>query len=100
MGGSNQLVIWSTLGLAAAAFTAPAAAAEVVTATDAGFVTMAGGSAKGDGTVAPDATYNYSVGRELHYGAGALFSPLAAMDRKNYFVFDLTGITDTIVSAT
>ena len=47
----------------------------LVPASDAGFVTEAGGSAKGDGTVsgAESATYNYSVGRELHYSSGALF---------------------------
>ena len=70
-----------------------------ITASDAGFVTMAGGSAKGDGTVAPPAKYNYSVGREVHYGSGALGAPLVAMDRKNYFVFDLTSVTTPIASA-
>ena len=73
-------------------------------ATDAGFVTAAGGSAKGDGTLGPPATYNYSVGWEVHYVDGSLgmppgTTPLAAMERKNYFVFDLTGITSPITSA-
>jgi hypothetical protein len=62
----------------------------VLDATDAGFVTVMGGSAKGDATLAPSAKYNYSVGRELHYATGALGPTFAAMDRKNYFVFDLT----------
>jgi len=74
--------------------------ADTITAIDAGFVTEAGGSAKGDGTVVPPATYNYSVGRELHYAMGAFGPDLAPMDRKNYFVFDLSGISETIVSAT
>ncbi len=73
--------------------------AETLTAIDAGFVTEAGGSAKGDGTITPDAKYNYSVGRELHYADGAIGSPLAPMDRKNYFIFDLTGVTEMIISA-
>lgn len=70
-----------------------------VFASDSGFVTVAGGSSKGDGTIVPMATNNYSVGRELHYGAGFLFSPLVPMDRKNYFVFDLTAVSGTIVGA-
>jgi hypothetical protein len=72
----------------------------VLSAIDSGFVTMAGGSAKGDGTVAPPATFNYSVGYELHYSAGALFTPLAPMDRNNYFVFDLSSLPGPITSAT
>lgn len=72
-----------------------------LTAIDSGFVTEMGGSAKGDGTVVAPATYNYSVGRELHYGGGFLGSPLAAMDRNNYFIFDLSGVVPgTITSAT
>jgi hypothetical protein len=71
----------------------------VLTAADAGFVTMAGGSSKGDGTVAPTAKYNYSVGREVHFGTGALGAPLAMMARKNYFVFDLTGVSTPISAA-
>jgi len=71
----------------------------MLAAVDAGFVTEAGGSAKGDGTVAPGATYNYSAGREVHYAGGFLFSGLAAMDRKNYFVFDLSAVTELIASA-
>lgn len=80
------------------------AAPILLEATDAGFVTSAGGSAKGDGTLVPPATYNYSVGWEVHYVDGSLgmppgSTPLAAMERKNYFVFDLTGITTPITSA-
>lgn len=74
----------------------PAAALDLV-ATDAGFVTPAGGSAKGDG---PVAKYNYSVGYELHYGDGAPPPPLVAMDRRNYFVFDLAPATAPITAAT
>lgn len=81
----------------------PTAPAITLTATDAGFVTSMGGSAKGDGTVSP-ATYNYSVGWEVHYVDGSLgippgSTPLAPMDRKNYFVFDLTGVTTPIATA-
>ena len=70
-----------------------------LSATDAGFVTAMGGSAKGDGTVAPPATYNYSAGWEEHYGDGALGSPLVYMPRKNYLVFDLTSVTGIITGA-
>lgn len=70
-----------------------------LTATDTGFVTIAGGSAKGDGTVSP-ATYNYSVGREEHFLDGSLTSGTGYMDRKNYFVFDLSSVTGPITSAT
>jgi len=76
-----------------------AAHAETIDALDSGFVTAAGGSSKGDGTVAPTAAFNYSVGREEHYDDGALGSPLAAMDRKNYFLFDLAGVSGTITGA-
>ncbi|MCA9064308.1 MAG: hypothetical protein KDA96_14660 [Planctomycetaceae bacterium] len=71
-----------------------------LTAKDTGFVTEAGGSSKGDGTIVAPAAFNYSVGREVHYGSGFLFSSLAAMDRKNYFVFELTGIPGVITAAT
>ncbi|MBL9128081.1 MAG: hypothetical protein JNL97_10560 [Verrucomicrobiales bacterium] len=82
-------------------FLLPVEAAVIeMAAIDAGFVTEAGGSAKGDGTLVASAKYNYSVGRELHYATGALGSPLTAMDRRNYFVFDLAGVTDPITSAT
>ncbi len=84
------------LGLTAAGATA---AIFVLPATDAGFVTEAGGSAKGDSTLAPPAKYNYSVGFEEHYATGALGPILAPMFRKNYFVFDLTGVTKEITSA-
>lgn len=77
----------------------PRAGADVIPASDAGFVTEAGGSAKGDGTVTSGATYNYSVGREVHYAMGALGGPLVAMNRNNYFVFDLSGVGGTILSA-
>ncbi len=70
-----------------------------LSAIDTGFVTPMGGSAKGDGTVS-GATYNYSAGRELHYLDGTLFSPIGYMDRKNYFVFDLSSVTGPITSAT
>ncbi len=86
-------------------FTPPLAAGLVtVTAIDTGFVTEMGGSAKGDGTISP-ADYNYSVGFESHYVDGSLgtppgTTPIAPMLRKNYFVFDLTGVTAPIESAT
>jgi hypothetical protein len=70
-----------------------------LSATDSGFVTEMGGSAKGDGTLTAPATFNYSVGQEEHYFDGALGSALAFMDRKNYFVFDLSSVTDPIASA-
>jgi len=68
-------------------------------ATDAGFVTERGGSAKGDGTVAPSAKFNYSVGFEAHYTNGALFAPTGPLIRKNYFVFDLSWVTGEVRSA-
>lgn len=78
----------------------PAGAASFgIPASDAGFVTEAGGSAKGDSTLAPPAKYNYSVGFELHYATGALGPMLAPMLRKNYFVFDLAAISEPITSA-
>lgn len=89
--------------VAAAAFAAAAVTsvyADSFHAVDAGFVTEAGGSAKGDGTLVPSATFNYSVGRELHYGAGFLGSPLASLNRNNYFVFDLSGAPAMIATAT
>jgi hypothetical protein len=84
---------------------AHSAQAIVLSAVDSGFVTMAGGSSKGDGTIAPGATFNYSVGYELHYSTGALgmppgTTPLAPMDRNNYFVFPLGMVSGPIVSAT
>jgi hypothetical protein len=89
--------------LAAAAMLTTTVPAHGVTITipafDAGFVTEMGGSAKGDGTISP-ATYNYSVGREEHYGDGALGSPLGYMERKNYLAFDLSAVTGPITSAT
>ncbi len=86
------------ISLLCASFASPAVGAMfTIDAVDSGFVTVAGGSSKGDGTIAPGATYNYSVGQEEHYGDGALFSPLAFMDKNNYFVFDTSGITGTII---
>jgi hypothetical protein len=81
------------------------ARAVTLSALDAGFVTMAGDSAKGDGTLVASATYNYSVGYEMHYSTGALgmppgSTPLAPMDRNNYFVFDLSSLGAPITSAT
>lgn len=87
-------------GIALVMLIAPALAGAMdIVASDAGFVTEVGGSAKGDGTVVPAAKYNYSVGFEEHYGSGALGAPLVPMLRKNYFVFDLSGLTTTIASA-
>jgi hypothetical protein len=103
-----RCMLWSIAGLMVAnllnVVSAPAAVVTVA-ATDAGFVTAMGGSAKGDSTIAPPAKYNYSAGRELHYADGSLgmppgTTPLMAMDRKNYFVFDLSAVTGTITSAT
>ena len=76
------------------------AKAVTLTATDSGFVTEMGGSAKGDGTITT-ATYNYSVGYEEHFADGSLSSPppFPPMDRNNYFVFDMTGESGTIISA-
>src|SRR5690606_31318682 len=90
------------LGIIGGALVAAPLRADIVTLTavDAGFVTEMGGSAKGDGTVVAMAKYNYSVGRAVHYSDGALFSPLAPMDRKNYFVYDLGGASAPIVTAT
>lgn len=91
--------------LAAAALAAVGidpAAATTIAAIDAGFVTIMGGSAKGDGTASMGgATYNYSVGYEVHYASGALSPPpYAPMPRRNYFVFDLSGVTVPAASVT
>lgn len=96
-------ILLSKYGLLAWAWTSTIVAhADVLlfSATDAGFVTEAGGSAKGDGTVASGATYNYSAGREVHYSSGFLFSMPTPMDRKNYFVFDLSTVPGPITAAT
>jgi len=79
----------------------PAAQAVTLDAIDSGFITSAGGSDKFDALAAPGAKYNYSVGWELHYPGGGLMpsTPLIEMDRKNYFVFDLSGVTSPILSA-
>lgn len=88
------------LSMVLASGTSPAAAASYsLLASDAGFVTELGGSAKGDSTLAPPAKYNYSAGFELHYATGALGPVFAPMLRKNYFVFDLAAIAEPIVSA-
>jgi hypothetical protein len=84
--------------------TSASAATITLDAVDTGFVTLAGGSAKGDGTLVSGATYNYSVGRELHYDDGSLgippgSTPLAPMDRNNYFTFDLSSVGAEIESA-
>lgn len=94
---AKSLALFAAVSIAAA----PAAAASFgIPASDAGFVTVAGGSAKGDSTLAPAAKYNYSVGFELHYPAGDLGPPpFAPMLRKNYFVFDLSAVTGPIASA-
>ncbi|MBL8349119.1 MAG: PEP-CTERM sorting domain-containing protein [Burkholderiaceae bacterium] len=94
---ARSLAVFAAVSIAAA----PAAAASfAIPASDAGFVTVAGGSAKGDSTLAPAAKYNYSVGFELHYAAGDLSPPpFAPMLRKNYFVFDLSAVTEPIASA-
>lgn len=76
-----------------------ACAAIEIAAIDAGFVTEMGGSSKGDGIVVSGATYNYSVGREIHYTGGGFLTGFSPMDRKNYFVFDLSGISAPIASA-
>ncbi|MEM7456391.1 MAG: PEP-CTERM sorting domain-containing protein [Planctomycetota bacterium] len=98
--------IQSAVYILVATLVSPAAicADAVLDATDAGFVTELGGSAKGDGTITPPATYNYSVGQELHYSDGSLgtppgTTPLAYMDRNNYFIFDTTGIDGIVVGA-
>lgn len=86
-----------TLALALAlALWGHAAGAIDLPASDAGFVTSAGGSAKGDG---PVARFNYSVGWELHYTDGAPPPPLVAMERRNYFVFDLAGVAPITTAA-
>lgn len=90
------LLMAASLAIAAAG----SAHAATIPAVDAGFVTEAGGSAKGDGTLVPSATFNYSVGRELHYSAGFLGSALTPLNRNNYFVFDLSGAPAMIATAT
>ena len=86
---ATQRLVWADLTL---------------TATDSGFVTVMGGSAKGDSTLVAPAAFNYSVGWLEHYADGSLgvppgSSPLAFMTRKNYFVFDLSSVTSTITMA-
>lgn len=71
----------------------------VIDAFDSGFVTEAGGSSKADGTLTAPATFNYSVGQAEHFDDGSLTGSLAFNTRKNYFVFDLSSVTDPITSA-
>ncbi len=88
--------------LVSAVASPPAGAADVtLDALDSGFVTEAGGSSKYDGLLLAPATFNYSAGFELHYVDGGTGGPggTAPMLRKNYFVFDLSGITDPVVGA-
>ena len=82
-------------------FSCSSLCADIITldAVDAGFVTEAGGSAKGDGTLTSPATFNYSVGQAEHFDDGSLTGGLAFNVRKNYFVFDLAGVFDPISSA-
>lgn len=101
----RRLFLCSFMVLAAATWSRGARGDVVLSAIDSGFVTSAGGSAKGDGTMSAPATYNYSVGYEVHYTAGALGMPpgsaaTSAMDRNNYFVFDLSAVGAPIVAAT
>lgn len=73
------------------------AALTSITAEDSGFFNAEGRSSKNDGFLlgAADAAYNYSV------GAIDEVPPLSGDDvpRKNYFVFDLTGVTGDISGA-
>ncbi len=84
--------------MALALLPAPLAVATFgVSASDAGFFNAAGRSSKNDGVVlgASPATFNYS--------AGAIDEavPLTGADvpRKNYFTFDLAGVSDPILGA-
>jgi hypothetical protein len=73
-----------------------------IEASDSGFITAEGGSSKFDGLIPgfPFASNNYSVGWEEHYdGGGIKPPPFKFMEKKNYFVFDLSGIGDPITSA-
>jgi hypothetical protein len=83
------LALCLAASLAVTAAPSAHAASFMLPASDVGFVTEMGGSAKGDSTLAPGAKYNYSVGLELHYATGALGPVFAPMLRKNYFVFTL-----------
>ena len=71
----------------------------VLDAGNCGFVTEVGGSSHGDGTLVFPATFNYSVGQAEHFDDGSLTGALDYVDRKNYFIFSLAGVTDPIVSA-
>ena len=71
----------------------------VLDAGNCGFVTEFGGSSHGDGTLVFPATFNYSVGQAEHFDDGSLTGGLDYMDRKNYFIFSLAGVSDPIISA-
>lgn len=89
--------------LAVAVMTTQARAADTtLDAFDSGFVTEAGGSSKYDGLLLAPATFNYSAGFEVHYADGGTGGPggTVPMMRKNYFVFDLSSVSDPIVGAT
>lgn len=71
-------------------------------ASDSGFYNAAGRSSKNDGVVmgASPATFNYSAGA-IDEAPPLLGPPFGGMDvpRKNYFTFDLTGISADILGA-
>lgn len=99
----SKPTLLSTLALGAALIWAPAAALVIpLDAIDSGFVTEAGGASEFDGLIIPSATGNYSVGLETHFVDGGLGGPggTAPLLRRNYFVFDLTGVTSPIIEAT
>jgi len=73
--GVRKGLLTATLLLASVMGMAGRVEAVPLLAVDLGFVTEVGGSAKGDGTLAPGATYNYSAGREEHYAGGFLSPP-------------------------
>lgn len=97
---SLPFLLCAALALIAVPRVTPAADS-ILDAVDSGFVTEAGGSSKYDGLLLAPATFNYSAGFEVHYVDGGTGGPggTAPMLRKNYFVFDLAGVTDPIVSA-
>ncbi len=77
------------------------AASLELSAINAGFLTAEGGASNFDGLLVEMATYNYSVGWELHYDGGGLKPtvPLIYQEKRNYFVFDLGAVVDPITSA-
>lgn len=72
-----------------------------IDAINTGFLTAEGGASNFDGLLVEMATFNYSVGWELHYDGGGLKPtvPLIYQEKRNYFVFDLSSVTDPITSA-